>query len=318
MLAEKAVKKKRAAGAVKKIAKKAVKKPEERELVSFDFAVKYLLRGKGDYVVLSGFLSELMGKKVEVKGILESETNKVDPKDKINRVDLKAQINNGELAVFEIQFLQVFDFFGKSLFGVSSAVKEQVEMGGVYNIKKVYSINIAYFNFNAKREYLFSGKFNGFHGVHYKDELIPFAQSRTPKSKKLFDIHPEYYLILPRMFDEKLRGKFDEWVYILKKSKAREDFTAAGIKEAKAKLDYLSMPPDKRKQYERFMDNRSCADSAILTAEARGERRGERKGLREGMEKGVQEGMRKGAQKVIDLLESGCSLTEAKKKLQLA
>jgi len=48
------------------------------------------------------------------------------------------------------------------------------------------------------------------------------------------------------MFDEKLRGRFDEWVYILKNSKARADFKAAGIKEAKTKLDYLRMTPEKK------------------------------------------------------------------------
>jgi hypothetical protein len=42
--------------AAKKVTKKVIK-TAERELVSFDFAVKYLLRGKSDYVILSGFLS---------------------------------------------------------------------------------------------------------------------------------------------------------------------------------------------------------------------------------------------------------------------
>jgi predicted transposase/invertase (TIGR01784 family) len=283
---------------VKKTGKKKrpAKKPAERELVSFDFAVKYLLRGKRDYVILSGFLSELMGKKVVVKGILESESNKAAKDDKTNRVDLKAQINNGEFAVFEIQFLQEWDFFGKVIYGVSNAIKEQVEMGDVYNIQKVYSVSIAYFNLNAKKEYLFSGKFNGFQGVHYKDELIPFAQSRSKNSKKLFEIHPEYYLILPKMFDETLRGRFDEWVYILKNSKAREDFKAAGIKEAKTKLDYLRMSPEKKKEYAAYMENRRSANSVVQTAEANGERRGLKKGRQEGLQKGRQEGLQKGRQ----------------------
>ncbi len=87
-------------------AKTTAKKPVERELVSFDFAVKYLLRGKRDYVVLNGFLSELLGKKVEVKSIDDPENIKTYKNDKVNRVDIKARINGGELAIFEIQFLQ--------------------------------------------------------------------------------------------------------------------------------------------------------------------------------------------------------------------
>jgi len=263
---KKTTKKKRAVNAAKKTSKKA----GERTLVSFDYAVKYLLRGKSDYVILSGFLSELMGKTVKVTNILESESNKADRNDKVTRVDLKAQFNTGEIAVFEIQFLDQFDFFGKVLSGVCNAVKEQVEAGGVYNIKKVYSINIAYFDLKVKREYLFHGKFGGFQGVHYKDESVSFAQARTSYSKKVFDIHPEYYLILPNMFDEKMRGRFDEWIYILKNSKAREDFKAAGIKEAKVKLDYLHMSIEKKKEYDRFMENRGNAASVVLTAVGKG------------------------------------------------
>jgi len=281
MTAQKATKKKRVINAAKKIAKHNV----ERELVSFDFAVKYLLRGKRDFVILNGFLSELLGKKVEVKAIVESENNKADKDGKTNRVDLKAQINGGELVVFEIQFLQEFDFFGKVLYGVSTAVTEQITKGKLYNIKNVYSVNIAYSNLNAKREYLFSGKFKGFQGIHYKDELIPFAQTGNPKSKKMIDIHPEYYLILPKMFDEKLRSRFDEWVYILKKSTAREDFRAAGIKEAKVKLDYMKMSPAKKRRYNTYMENRRSADSVVLTAEGKGIQIGRREGKREGQEK---------------------------------
>jgi len=295
---KKTVKKKRTATAVKTAAKPPAKKPAERELVSFDFAVKYLLRGKRDFVVLNGFLSELLGKKVEVKSIEDVENIKDDKDDKTNRVDLKALINGGEVVVFEIQFLQEWDFFGKALFGVCSAIKDQVEAGDVYNIKKVYSVNIAYFNLKAKKEYLFSGKLNGFQGVHYKDEVIPFAQSRSQKSKKQFEIHPEYYLILPRMFDEKLRGRFDEWVYILKNSKARADFKAAGIKEAKTKLDYLRMTPEKKKEYARFLEHRRSARSALETAVGQGELRGERRGIRKGYSKAYKKVYSKAYKKV--------------------
>jgi len=327
MPVKKNVTKKRTATAAKAAAKKPAKKPVERELVSFDFAVKYLLRGKRDYVVLNGFLSELLGKKVEVKSIDDPENIKTYKNDKVNRVDIKARINGGELAIFEIQFLQEFDFFARVLFGVCSAIVDQVEAGDFYNINKVYSINIAYFNLNAKREYLFSGDINTFKGVHYKDEQIPFERAVSPKSKKMVDIHPEYYLILPRMFDEKMRSRFDEWVYVLKKSAVRDDFKAAGIKEAKAKLDYIRMTPEQRKIYMRYMDNRRGADSAIQTAEGKGERRGERRGIRKGLEKGLQKGRQEGLQKgqemeraklIKSMYENGVTIAKIVKSAKLS
>jgi hypothetical protein len=139
----------------------------ERILISFDYAVKFLLRGKSsdDFVILNGFLSELMGRRIEVTDILESESNKSAPDEKTNRVDLKAQIDGGEFAVFEIQFLQKFDFLGRVLYGVSRSILEQVYSGELCNIKKIHSINVAYY-MKSKREYLFTGEFGGFHGVH--------------------------------------------------------------------------------------------------------------------------------------------------------
>ena len=253
----------------------------ERKLISFDYAVKYLLRGKDDYGILNGFLSELMGRQVTVENILESETNKVDPDEKTNRVDLKAQIDGGELAVFEIQFSQETDFFGRVLYGVSRALTEQVGSGNLYNIKKVYSINIIRYNLTAKREYMFHGKFSGFRGVHFEDEVIPFAQVTDKDSEKLVEIHPEYYLILPKKFDETLRSRFDEWVYMLKNSKVRDDFTAAGIKEAKVKLDYMSMSPEERVRYERYMDITRSENSIAIAAERKGKAEGKAEGIAE-------------------------------------
>jgi predicted transposase/invertase (TIGR01784 family) len=268
---------------------------DERPLVSFDYAVKYLLRGKSqeDFVILSGFLSELMRKDIKVMDILESESNKVDPGDKTNRVELKARIDDGELAVFEIQFLQESDFFGKVLYGVSRAIVEQVSAGKLYNIRKVHSINIVYYNMTAKREYLFFGKFGGFKGVHFEDESISFAQAADKNTKELVDIHPEYHLILPNMFDGQLRDHFDEWMFILKNSKVREGSTAAGIKEAEVKLDLLNMSSDDRRTYERYMDSIRSSNSLVIQAQRDGEAIGEARGRAEGRTEGEANNARK-------------------------
>jgi hypothetical protein len=265
---------------------------EERTIISFDYAVKYVLRDKADFGILSGFLSELLGRKVVVDAILESESNKFDPKDKTNRVDLKARIDGGELAVFEFQFHQEIDFFCRVLYGVSKAIVEQVSAGDLYGIKKVYSINVAYYNLGAVREYLFCGKFGGFKGVNFKDEMIPFSQTSGIESdaEQNVDIHPDYYLILPNMFDEQLRSRFDEWVYVLKRSAVRSDFTADGIAEAKTKLDLLQMSPDERKRYQTYLENKSSLDCALYTSVLKGRAEGKAEGLAEGKAEGLAEG----------------------------
>jgi len=255
----------------------------ERTIISFDYAVKYMLRGKAeeDFIILGGFLTELIGREVTVCDILESEGNKADKADKTNRVDLKARLEDGEMAVFEFQFHQEIDFFDKVLFGVSKAVVEQVSVGKRYNIKKVYSIIVSYYNLGAKREYVFCGKFGGFRGVNYTDETLPFGRFGVAPDSPKADIHPEYYLILPNMFDEKLRNMFDQWVYVLKKSEVRDDFTARGIKEAQVKLDLMKMTPPERDAYNRFLDNKCSLDNVVTDAREEGRQEGLLEGKRE-------------------------------------
>ncbi|MDR1896262.1 MAG: hypothetical protein LBR10_05680, partial [Prevotellaceae bacterium] len=60
----------------------------ERPLVSFDWALKRLLRNKANFEVVEGFLSELLGRQIKVNSILEGTSNKEDPSDKSNSVDV--------------------------------------------------------------------------------------------------------------------------------------------------------------------------------------------------------------------------------------
>ena len=254
----------------------------ERTIISFDYAIKTVLRDKENFDVLEGFLSELMKRKVTILDILESESNKVDKDGKTNRVDLKARMDTGEVAIFEIQYSGQADFFGKALYGVSKAIVEQISAGEDYNIKKIYSINIAYFELDTKREYMFHADMLNFKGVNY-DEQIPFSlyDTLTPPTPKEH-IHPEYYLILPKKFDEQIRSKFDEWIYTLKNSVVKNEFSAAGLQEAGEKLDMLKMTKEEREAYEKFLINRQSVDSAIRTAKA--------EGVVEGIEIGKTEG----------------------------
>ena len=66
----------------------------ERQLVSFDWAMKKLLRSKANFVVLEGFLSELLFDDIKILEVLESESNQEDEEDKYNRVDVKVKNSN--------------------------------------------------------------------------------------------------------------------------------------------------------------------------------------------------------------------------------
>jgi len=94
------------------------------------------------------------------------------------------------------------------------------------------------------------------------------------------------------------KSKFDEWVYVLKNSVVKSEFTAAGIQAAGEKLDMLKMTPQQKAEYEAELialaDRKSEMQTAELKGEKRGEKKGEAKGLKKGLKKGEAIGMQKG------------------------
>jgi hypothetical protein len=73
-------------------------KKSERMLISFDYALKRLLRNKANYEVLEGFLSELLMRDISIKAIGESESNRAHPEDTYNRADLPVEAKSGRVS----------------------------------------------------------------------------------------------------------------------------------------------------------------------------------------------------------------------------
>ena len=89
--------------------------------IRFDWAMKRLLRQKANYVILEGLLSVLLGEKIRIRHILESEGNKETEDDKFNRVDLLAENTRGQLMIVEIQNNRELDYFHRMLYGTKSS-----------------------------------------------------------------------------------------------------------------------------------------------------------------------------------------------------
>ena len=70
--------------------------------IRFDWAIKRLLRNKANFGVLEGLLTVLLGRKIRIIDILESEGNQQDENDKFNRVDVKARDSDDEIIIVEI------------------------------------------------------------------------------------------------------------------------------------------------------------------------------------------------------------------------
>ena len=70
-----------------------------RKLISFDWALKKLLRSKVNFEILEGFLSELLKEEISIVEILESESNQEERFDKYNRIDLKVRNGKNEIII---------------------------------------------------------------------------------------------------------------------------------------------------------------------------------------------------------------------------
>lgn len=132
-----------------------------KNLIRFDWALKRLLRNKANYKVLEGFMSELLNEEITIINILESESNQETEDDKFNRVDLLVENSKKELTIIEIQQRNEYDYFHRMLYGTSKLITEYLKLGEPYsNIRKVYSVNILYFDLGQGEDYIYHGKTN--------------------------------------------------------------------------------------------------------------------------------------------------------------
>ena len=253
-------------------------KVTERQLVSFDWAIKRLLRSKANFVVLEGFLSELLFDDIKILEVLESESNKDNERDKFNRVDIKVKNGKGEIIIVEVQFDEEFDFFQRIIYATSKTLCEHIVKGKKYReVAKVISINILYFNLGEGSDYIYKGV-TTFYGLHNKKRLkLNTEQKETFKKEYPDDLFPEYYIIKVNNFNDVAKSPLDEWMYLLKNSSIKSNFKAKGIKEAGRTLDMMKMTKEERQRYERYLDLRMSAKSQYFTALTKGEKIGQLK-----------------------------------------
>ena len=259
-----------------------------RRLVRFDWALKKLLRNKANFEILEGFFSELMHRDIKIAHLLESESNKQTADDKFNRVDLLAEADGGELLLIELQVEGQYDYFHRMLYGASKLITDQMSTGFEYRqVRKVVSINIVYFDLGQGEDYVYRG-ITEFKGIHKNDLLhLSATQKRNlPDMARVADIYPEYYILKVNEFDDHAHDTLDEWVYFLKNSEIRQEFSARGLRKAAEELDLMKLPEDERESYERYLEDRRSAESSIRTSWLEGKAEGRNEGRLEGKMEG--------------------------------
>ena len=227
-----------------------------RKLISFDWALKKLLRSKVNFEILEGFLSELLKEEISIVEILESESNQEERFDKYNRIDLKVRNGKNEIIIIEVQYEREFDYLQRILYGSSKVITEHLYSADPYaNVVKVISVNILYFDLGHGDDYIYRGT-TSFHGIHTGNELdLSNEQQGVYKKEKVSEIFPEYYLLKINQFDDIARNSLDEWIYFLKNEEIKDEFEAKGLKQAKKQLDIMKLPEDERRAFDRYAED---------------------------------------------------------------
>ena len=261
--------------------------------IRFDWAMKRLLRNKANHAVLEGLMTSLLGRKYTILKFLESESNQATEDDKFNRVDVLAESDSGELTIIEIQNNRELTYFHRMLYGVSKAITDYIDLGSDYDrVRKVYSINIVYFELGQGNDYVYHGK-TFFKGLHDKTDILKlsvrqnerfFGQpgSDVLKRKEAGDLFPEYYILRVNDFDKVATTPLDEWIEFLKNGTIDPDAKAPGLSEARECLRVDSLSVADRNDYERHMESLRYQRSVLDTsrdegfAEGRAEGRNQR------------------------------------------
>lgn len=271
--------------------------------IRFDWAIKRLLRNKANYDVLEGFLSVLLKQDVKIVKFLESEGNQESKDDKYNRVDILCEDERKELIIVEVQNERAYSYFHRMLYGTSKAVTEYIELGQDYEmVRKVYSVNIVYFELGQGSDYVYHGK-TEFKGIHDGDILLLSKKQRKMFDRELAgDVFPEYYVLKVNDFDSVAKTPLDEWIVFLKTGTIDERYTAKGLPEAREKLRIDRLPDNERRAYIREMERRMVENDAIKSSYIDGKDEGIAEGTANALRQ-VATNMKKAGKSVEEIMQ---------------
>jgi hypothetical protein len=231
---------------------------DEKPLVSFDYAIKYLLKDKKDFFIVEGFISALLKtigyKEIKIIGLLESESQKEDSKSKRSLADLIVEDTDKHKYIIEIERDIKDTFIHKACFNTSRLIVDNLGQGQDYaEILKVFHISLLYFPIGNNQGVIYHGK-TIIHELETQEKLS--VHIKDPKTKQFYDatdILPEYFYISVPLFNGRLEREIDEWLYVMKYDDVPRPFHSKYMEQVAEKLSILKMTPQERAGYYHYL-----------------------------------------------------------------
>jgi len=258
----------------------------DKPLISFDYGIKYLLRDKGDYSIVEGFISALLKTKgykdVKIVALLESESNKEDSKSKRSLADLIVEDEDHNKYIIEIERNVKDSFIHKSLFNTSRLIVDNLAQREDYTqIIKIFHISLLYFPIGNGNGAIYHGK-TIIHEIESNDKLVVHIKNKeTNEVFDAIDILPEYFYISVPLFNDRLEKEIDDWLHVMKYDEIPENYHSPYMEQVAEKLSILKMTSEERSNYSYYQKKLYNDRDELQAAEARGVEKGRMDGINE-------------------------------------
>lgn len=257
----------------------------EKPLISFDFAIKYLLKNKGDYDIIEGFISALFASQgyppIKINALLDSESNKEELDLKRSIADLIVEDAEGNKYIVEIERAYTPNFMHKACFNSSRLVVDGIYGNQDYTtIKKIFHISLLYFSTKEMLKPIYHGKTI----VHEVDTKHPVDVKIANEGLVIFNtpnVFPEYFFISVPMFDDVINSEIDEWLYVMKHSEIKQGFKSPYMAKVTERLAVIKMSTAERNEYiyyqKQSVHSQDILNAAKVEGRAEGRAEGENK-----------------------------------------
>lgn len=257
----------------------------EKPLISFDFAIKYLLKNKGDYDIIEGFISALFASQgyppIKINALLDSESNKEELDLKRSIADLIVEDAEGNKYIVEIERAYTPNFMHKACFNSSRLVVDGIYGNQDYTtIKKIFHISLLYFSTKEMLKPIYHGKTI----VHEVDTKHPVDVKIANEGLVIFNtpnVFPEYFFISVPMFDDVINSEIDEWLYVMKHSEIKQGFKSPYMAKVTERLAVIKMSAAERNEYiyyqKQSVHSQDILNAAKVEGRAEGRAEGENK-----------------------------------------
>ncbi|MFU7502628.1 MAG: PD-(D/E)XK nuclease family transposase [Candidatus Tisiphia sp.] len=250
----------------------------DKPLISFDYAIKYLLKDKVDSSIVEGFISDILKTKgykdVKIVALLETESNKEDSKSKRSLADVIVEDEDHHKYIIEIERNVKDSFIHKACFNTSRLIIDTLAQREDYTqIIKIFHISLLYFPIRNGNGVIYHGK-TIIHEVETNERLN--VHIKNMETSEVFDatkILPEYFYISVPLFNDRLEKEIDDWLHVMKYDEVPPNYHSPYMRQVADKLSILKMTKEERENYSYYQKKLYNDRDELQAAEARGEAR---------------------------------------------